>query len=295
MKRLIPIFIFSFNFVIHAEICVLENEVKRTWTNQTGDNVNGILMALNLSTDKIKIKCFGQTNSVFWYPISKLSTLDRYYVNSRNIIEIKNKLPKNLYSEYYYNNTPNRNWKFFDTKFCDVKIVVDYDKLKEVPSYHNYDHITGNLRSCTLYLWDNPSYNKKISLMIDEFNFRPTGDKLQTSNKNYTDGILANVEVLHYLGVSIDDFKKLRWFFSAEDFAFYPEKIYRFLGVLDKVSKKFDQTEWFEKRHSKGIPIIMYWKHNGVLKSRWANFYVPPKFPSQYNNMYKKIIYLKTH
>jgi len=208
---------------------------------------------------------------------------------------VKN-LPKNLYDENFYDNTPHSNWKFFDKKYCDVKLDLNFEKMLSVPSHFVYEHKTGELQSSILYLWNNPEYNKKIANSLYEFNFKFRNDALlKSAKKDYTDGVIANVQVLHYLGLKNDDFKKLRWFFSAEDFAFYPEKIYRFLHVLDRVSKKFDEKKWFRERHSVGIPIICYWYDGGTVRSRWSNFYsTTQKNFRQNERRWWKIIYLKT-
>ena len=130
----------------------------------------------------------------------------------------------------------------FDKKYCDVKLSLNYDKMLSTPSHFVYDHKTGDLKSSILYLWNNSEYDANIANAISEYKFRFVNDiNLKTSKKDYTDGVVSNVQVLHYLGLQTEDFKKLRWFFSAEDFAFYPEKIYRFLDVLDRTSKKFNE------------------------------------------------------
>ena len=268
------------------------NETFRKWVNYDGNNLHGKLLAVNTNTARVQIKSTHPVNQIFWYSISKLSSRDQNYVSTRS--NNSNALQNNLYNNEFYDTIPNKNWKFYDLRHCDVSLDVNYTKLSNVPSHFQYDHKTGNLKSCILYLWNNPSYDKNISQMIRDFNFRPSGEKLQTRGKNFMDGILTNIQVLHYLGVTPDDFMKLRWFFSAEDFAFFPEKIYKFLGVLDKVSTKFNETELFHKRHVRGIPIILYWKDRGELKSRWSNFYISFNGQIRMSQSYTKIIYLKT-
>ena len=270
-----------------------QDETSREWVNYDGNNLLGKLLAVNTNTARVQIKSTYPTNRVFWYNISKLSSRDQNYVSSRSNDSSPLKINKNLYNDEFYDTISNKDWEFYDLRYCDVTLDVDYSRLSRVPSHFKYDDKTGNLKSCILYLWNNPKYNKNISQMIHDFKFKPTEEKLQTRGKNFTDGILTNIQVLHYLGIQADDFMKLRWFFSAEDFAFFPEKIYKFLGVLDKVSTNFSETELFHKRHARGVPIILYWKDRGELRSRWSNFYLSFNGKIKMDQPYTKIIYLK--
>ena len=299
MKRIFLIFVFYSTFSF-GKIKDFPTQPSRDWENINGNKINAQLLSFNPNTMNVKLQKNGEYKRIFWYQLGQLSSHDQEYVRELN----KNFAVKNIYNPNFYENTPQKKWQFFDIKYCDVTLTVDYDELEKVPKIFNYDHKSGRLKNCILYLWDKPGYDRRISGMIRDFNFRPRGEKLHKNNKNFTDGILANIEVMHYLGLQPEDFKKLRWFFSAEDFAFYPEKIYKFLGILEKTSKKFDEEKLFLERHAKGIPIIIYWKNNGFERSRWCNFYnstteeemfprcskkSPPK-PKQYT----KIIYLKT-
>jgi hypothetical protein len=294
MRKLLITLIVSLTSKLCANVETYSHEVERSWTNKDGNSLQGKLIAMNIQTGSVQIKSTHPRYKVFWYSVDKLSSQDKYYISSKKIDIQSKSRPSNLYNDDFYDSTSNENWRFYDMRFCDVKLEVDYSELSTVPSHFKYDHKTGDLKSCILYLWNNPSYDKGISRMIREFNFRPRNGKLQTTGKNFTDGILANIEVLHYLGLQPADFRKLRWFFSAEDFAFYPEKIYKFLGVLDKVSKKFNETELFNERHARGVPIILYWKDRGELRSRWSNFYTSFGGVVKLKQPYSKIIYLKT-
>lgn len=301
MKKIYSGFVFFFCTVFSfAKIKNFPQQPIRSWVNFEGNQINAQLLSFNSRTMNIKIQKNDPFKRIFWYQLNRLSSIDQQYVQDLN----RKFVVENLYDLNFYENTSQRKWQFFDKKFCDVTLKINYDELKKVPKIFNYDHKSGRLRNCILYLWDKPGYDRSISTMISDFNFRPRGEKLNKNNKNFTDGILANIEVLHYLGLQPNDFKKLRWFFSAEDFAFYPERIYKFLGVLEKTSKRFDEEKLFHQRHAKGIPIIIYWDDNGLERSRWCNFYSSPTQEELYPRCpkktpykptrYTKIIYLKT-
>ena len=293
MKTLLLILVYSLT-TIHVNANISNSY--RIWIDNHDRKLNGRLLMVDSVNSRIKIHSKSPKNLTFWYDINKLSENDKEFIrNASTHTESSNIASSlNLYNEDYYENTNAPKWKFFNIQECDVKLNVNYEKLKTIPKKFNYNK-TGELENCILYLWDNPSFDRNIHTYLHTLDFKPQNRELDARKKNYTDGILTNIQVLHYLGVSVDDFKKLRWFFSAEDFAFFPEKVYKFLGVLDRVSKKFDENELFYKRHSKGIPIILYWKENGILRSRWSNFYDKLSNRPKVNNPnYEKIIYLKT-
>ena len=58
--------------------------------------------------------------------------------------------------------------------------------------------------------------------------------------------------------------------------------------------EKINETELFNERHARGVPIILYWKDRGELRSRWSNFYTSFCGVVKLKQPYSKIIYLKT-
>jgi hypothetical protein len=258
----------------------------RQWKNQDGNILTGKLLAYSKATDSVRIQSNYPVKRVFWYDLEKLSVADRKYVHSYETTD--SELPENLYDDVYYDQTELSKWKFFDKKFCDVKLTMDYEKMLKVPAQNTrrFDK-NGNLILTKLFHFKIEGYDFDI---IDKFK------KLNWKPKRYpvlTDFHYKNVEILHYLGATVEDFKKLRWFFSIEDLAFYPEKIYEHLGVLDRVCKKnkFDYEEYVLKRIANGIPVVLYTKSECFYDQGYASYGLDV---IKYKRQTEKIIYFKT-
>ena len=96
---------------------------------------------------------------------------------------------------------------------------------------------------------------------------------------------------MHYLGLKLNDFRKLRWFFSKDDIALYPEKIYSHFNMLDRVSKKYDYTKLFTERVSRGIPVIVY--EYGTNSCYYIQSFSQTAHDFLARKRFQKIIYLK--
>jgi hypothetical protein len=265
---------------------------EREWKNQDGNVLRGKLISYAAASGRVKIQSHYPSSRTFWYSLEKLSQEDRKYVQSvATSLTTTTNLPENLYDEHYYETADPRKWKFFDKKFCDVKIIMDYEKMLKVSAQNQRVFNNGLLLSSRLFHFKLPGFDADVVRKIK---------KLEWHSRNpnfYADGDFhaTNINILYYLGVTYEDFKKLRWFFSREDLALYPEKIYQHIGVLDHVSRKYDHDEFFLKRLANGIPVVVYHR-NSCHYEQTYNVRVCPEVYSKKRFTYRnnKIIYFKT-
>jgi len=257
----------------------------RQWKNQDGNVLTGKLLAYSSGTDRLRIRSNYPLQKVFWYDLEKLSAEDRNYVHS--LENTNSELPKNLYDDAYYDRIRLSKWKFFDKNFCDVKLTMDYEKMLKVPAQNRrrFDK-DGNLILAGLYHFKIEGYDFDIIDKFKKLNWKPKRYPVSTQFHH------TNVKILHYFGATIEDFKKLRWFFSIEDLAFYPEKIYAHIGILDRVCKKnkFDYEEYVLKRMANGIPVVIYTKSACFYDQSYGSYVLDVMHKRQN----EKVIYFKT-
>jgi len=178
----------------------------------------------------------------------------------------------------------NTKWKFFDKRFCNIEFYLNYKQYLESPFNHKY--INNKLISATFNWWQTPHADKEIVQKVNKLLFRPS-TRREYDNENF----YVNVRILHYLGLKLNDFKKLRWFFSKEDVALYPEKIYSHFNMLADVSKKYDYEKLFIERVSKGIPVVVY--EHGASSCYYIQSFSQSAHDFFSRKRFRKIIYLK--
>ena len=262
----------------------------RDWKNQDGNVLRGKLISYAPATGRVKIQSQYPSSRTFWYSLERLSYEDRKYVQSIGTSTTTN-LPKNLYDENYYKTADSRRWKFFDKKFCDLKITMNYEKMLKVSAQNRRVFNNGKLLNSRLLHYKLSGHDEDVVRSVKRLEWRFRNPNYSANSDFYN----TNINILYYLGVTYEDFKKLRWFFSREDLELYPEKIYEHIGVLDHVSRKYDHNEFFLKRMANGIPVIVYYK--GFCSYEQAyNAYVSPEVYSnkRFTSRNNKIIYFKT-
>ena len=262
----------------------------RDWTNAEGNIVKGTLLSYNSSTFRVRIKSNWPSSRVFWYSLENLSSEDRMYVLNHQK-KPTGPLPNNLYNDHYYETVDKSKWKFYDKKFCDIRTTLDYEKMLRVSASPNRKLYTP-LASVSLDALFEPDQKEAHLDLVDRVHAMPW--HCENRFWQQTGGFYENINVLCYFGLTFEDFKKLRWFFSREDLQSYPEKIYKLIGVLDRVVKKFEYDEFIEKRMANGIPVMIYLRHERGSAYSCKVFGGKPALQLASNRKYKKIIYFKT-
>lgn len=172
----------------------------------------------------------------------------------------------------------------FDKQFCNVRPSFDYSLYSKGVFDKKYLNQTPVSAIFKWYRADD--IDTEIASKVNKLMFRNATRK-SFDNENF----YVNVRILHYLGLKLDDFRKLRWFFSKEDIALYPEKLYSHFRMLSSVSKRYDYNKVFIDRFLKGVPVIVY-EYN-----KTSCYYIDKfsKLNHDFlkNKRFKKIIYLK--